>query len=92
MSKNKKPKKNPNKRPATMADVERAKKQGTREAIEFAWAVMFTVLRDKEGKETEDLRRIWEEVNDVCESYSKGYVTIADLKKVLKDEIGAELK
>lgn len=88
----KKPKKNPNKRPATMADVERAKKQGTREAIEFAWAVMFTVLRDKEGKETEDLRRIWEEVNDVCESYSKGYVTIADLKKVLKDEIGAELK
>jgi len=89
---NKKPKKNPNKRPATMADVERAKKQGTREAIEFAWAVMFTVLRDKEGKETEDLRRIWEEVNDVCESYSKGYVTIADLKKVLKDEIGAELK
>ena len=69
-----------------MADVERAKKQGTREAIEFAWAVMFTVLRDKEGKETEDLRRIWEEVNDVCESYSKGYVTIADLKKVLKDD------
>ena len=89
---NKKRKPNPNKRPATMADVERAKKQGTREAIEFAWAVMFTVLRDKEGKETEDLRRIWEEVNDVCESYSKGYVTIADLKKVLKDEIGAELK
>ena len=89
---NKKRKPNPKKRPATMADVERAKKQATREAIEFAWAVIFTVLRDKEGMELEDLRRIWTEVNDVAESFSKGYITIADLKKVLKDEIGAELE
>lgn len=86
----KKPKKNPKKRPATMADVERAKKRGTREAVEFAWAVIFTALRDKEGMELEDLRRIWQEVNDVAESFEKGYITIADLKKVLKDEIGVE--
>ena len=73
-----------------MADVERAKKQGVRDAIEFAWAIIFTALRDKEGMELEDLRRIWQEVNDVAESFSKGYITISDLKKVLKEEIGAE--
>lgn len=82
---------NPRNIPVTMADLNRAKKQATRDAIEFAWAIIFTVLRDKEEMEAEDLKRIWSEVNDVSESFAKGYVTIADLKRVLKEEIGAEL-
>lgn len=38
---------NPNKRPATQADIRKAKREATSEAINFAWAIMFTVLRDK---------------------------------------------
>lgn len=82
----KKRKKNPNKKPATKADVERAKLQGTHKGIEAAWAIMFTVLRDKEGMEYEDLRRIWDEVGELSDSIKAGYVTLPDLKHVLKKE------
>ena len=92
MSKTKKKKPNPNRVPATMADVERAKKQATHEACEMAWAIMFSVLSDKEGMECDDLRRIWSEVCDLSDSITNGYATIPDLKNVLKLEKGAELK
>ena len=82
----KKPKKNPKKKPATMADVERAKRQATHEGCEAAWAIMFTVLRDKEGMEYEDLRRIWTEVGELSDSIKAGYVTMPDLKHVLHKE------
>lgn len=90
MKKKKKP--NPKNIPVTKADLERAKKQATHEAAEFAWAIIFTVLSDKEGMEYDDLRRIWSEVNDLSESIENGYATIPDLKNVLKLEVGAELK
>lgn len=92
MSMKKKRKPNPNKHPATQADLNRARKQATHEAIEFAWAIIFSVLSDKEGMEYADLRRIWTEVNDLSESISKGYASIPDLKRVLKLEKGAELE
>ena len=91
MGKKKKRKPNPKNIPVTMADLERAKKQAMHEAIEMAWAIMFTALRDKEGMEIEDLKRIWNEVCGVSDSFLKGYITIADMKYVLKEEIGAEL-
>ena len=75
-----------------MADVERAKKQATHEACEMAWAIMFSVLSDKEGMECDDLRRIWSEVCDLSDSITNGYATIPNLKNVLKLEQGAELK
>lgn len=90
MKKKKKP--NPNKLPVTQADLNRAKKQAVHEALEFAWAVIFSVLSDKEGMEYEDLRRIWSEVEDLSESITKGYATIPDLKRVLKLEKRAELE
>ena len=89
MKKKKKP--NPKSIPVTKADLERAKKQATHEACEMAWAIMFSVLRDKEGLEYTDLRRIWTGVCDLSESITNGYATIPDLKHVLKLEIGAEL-
>lgn len=92
VSMKKKRKPNPNKHPATQADVNRARKQATHEAVEFAWAIIFSVLADKEGMEYEDLQRIWAEVNALSKSISDGYATIPDLKQVLKLEKGAELK
>lgn len=82
---------NPRRRPATQADVNRAKAIVQIKAIEAAWSIMFTVLRDKEGYSTEDLQRVWRGVNELSDSIAKGYCKISDLKDVLKQEAGARL-
>lgn len=83
---------NPHRRPATMADVEKAKKQAADEAISFAWTIFFTVMRDKEGYGTRvRLPRLWKRVQDLCEGVKHGYVSIADLRNELKKQ-GIELE
>lgn len=88
----KKKKVNPNKKPVTQADLNKAKNAAVSEAIEMTWAIFFTVLRDKEGHKTEDLQRIWGHINDLSESIVQGYVNVADLKNVLKQEEGVVFK
>lgn len=88
----KKKKVNPNKKPVTQADLKKAKNEAVSEAIETAWAIFFTALRDKEGFTTEDLQRLWGEVNDLSDSIVQGYVNVADLKNVLKQEEGLVFK
>lgn len=80
------PKTNPRRRPATQADVNRAKKDAQSEAISLAMTIMFTVLLDKEGFTQEDLQRLWREVNDLSDSIAQGYVSAADLRNVLRRE------
>ncbi len=82
---------NPKKRPATQADVNKAKKEATSFAIETAWAIFFTIMRDKEGYGPKRLCRIWDHVNELSDSVAKGYVSVADLKKTLADEAGITL-
>ena len=53
---------NPRRRPATLADVNKAKKEAMDIAITSAWAILFTALRDKEGFGYVRLRRVWDEV------------------------------
>ena len=83
---------NPRRRPATQADVQRAKQKGQEEAVKLAWSILFTVLRDKEGYDLEGLQRVWEEVDDLSDSIAKGYCTVTDLRDVLKQEIGANIQ
>lgn len=88
----KRPKKpNPRRRPATQADVARAKREASGKAIDAAWAIFFTALRDKEGFGPKRLRRVWDEVSAVSESISKGYVDVRDLMNALRDEAGIVL-
>lgn len=79
-------------RPATLADVEKAKKQAQSEAVKYAWAIMFSVLRDKEGWGIVRLKRLWVEVEDLSDSIEKGYVSVRDLLDTLEEEIGAVLE
>lgn len=88
----KKKKVNPNKKPVTQADLNKAKNAAISEAIEMTWAIFFNVLRDKEGFTTEDLKRVWDEVNDLSDSIVQGYVNVTDLKHVLKQEEGVVFK
>lgn len=60
---------NPRKRPATQADVEKAKKQ-----------------KDKNGFSNEELQDTWENVENLSESIRDGYVSVYDLRTVLREE------
>ena len=82
---------NPNRRPATMADINKAKREAKDKAVEIAWSIFFTVLCDKEGYELEDLKRVWEAVNDLSDSIAKGYCTVRDLRSILREEMGVDI-
>ena len=83
---------NPRRRPATQADVRKAKKEAQMLAIDACWAILFSVMRDKEGYGTKRLRRLWDEVNYLSESVSSGRVNIRDLAETLRDEAGITLE
>lgn len=82
---------NPNKRPATIADVNKAKRKALDEALEVAWSIFFTVLCDKEGYSLEDLKRIWKECEDLSDGIAQGYCTVKDLRSILCEEMGVNL-
>lgn len=82
---------NPRRRPANQADVIKAKSSAVDEAITAVWSIIFTVLRDKEGYSPEQLSRIWDEVNDLSDSISRGYVNVTDLRRTLDEEAGITL-
>lgn len=77
---------NPQRRPATAADIKRAKDIAFREAVDFALAILFTVLMDKEGFNKFQLQRTWKETQQLCDSVAQGYVSINDLLRVLDKE------
>lgn len=91
MSKKKKKRVNPHRQPVTKADVKRAKSEAQDNALKMAWSIFFTVLRDKEGYELDDLRRVWGHVDYLSDSISEGRCTVADLRDILKVEEDIQL-
>lgn len=85
-SKPKKP--SPRNRPATQADVIRARS----EAVRRCWAILFTVLRDKEGYDNEALQRLWGHVTKLSEEIVERRIDVDDLVQVLRDEAGVRLE
>lgn len=86
MSKSKRKKPNPNRIPATKADVQKAKEKARLEAISLVWSIFFTVLRDKRGYTLDDLRETWKECEYLADSIAKGYCTVDDLRTILREE------
>lgn len=80
----KRKKTNPRKQIATKADVNKAKEK----AITYAMLVFLFVMYDKEGWGRKRLRRVWDEVNDLSDSISKGYVSLKDIQITLEKEAG----
>lgn len=76
---------NPRRKPATQGDVNKAKREATNAAVASIWAIMFSVLRDKEGYDYDRLRRIWDEINYLADSIDKRYVKIDDLIEELRE-------
>lgn len=48
--------------------------------------IFFTVLLDKFAASKDDLQRVWDEVNRLSDSVKQKYVSLNDLKAVLRDE------
>lgn len=83
---------NPRRRPATQADIERAKQDATELATKRAFILIFNVLRDKEGYDLDGLRRVWIEALDLADSVAKGYCKLSDLNEVLREEEGIRIE
>lgn len=77
---------NPRRKPATQADVNKAKKESTNFAIKVTLAIVFTCLLDKEGWDKADIKRLWDNVNYLSDSIRKGYVSVNDILMVLEEE------
>lgn len=76
---------NPKKRPATEADVRRAKVQAVNDAVRMTSAIFLTVLCDKFGG-AEYVPDIWREVNKLSEEIKEKRVSVPDLIRVLNQE------
>lgn len=87
-----KKKPNPRRRPATMADVEKAKKESADTAAAYAMAIIFTALTDKMGMDYEFVHQVYEHANYVADSVEKKYVTIPQLIHTLRKEYGIDIK
>ena len=82
---------NPRRVPATQADVERARSAGRDEGFRFAQIILYTVLWDKEHADAEIMQRVWREGEELADSVAKGYVSIPDLLRTLREEYGVDI-
>ena len=77
---------NPHKKPATMADVNRAKNAAMLEAMHRSLLLVLYVLIDKHDAPFEDIQQFAEEINYYADSIARGYVKWKDIEHVVEDE------
>lgn len=82
---------NPRRKPVNQADIGKAKMAATTNAIRASWVIMFTCLGDKHGWGKIRLKRLWDDVERLSDSVIKGYVSIEELARTLKEEKGVEV-
>lgn len=83
---------NPRRKPASKADVDRAKADAMNEAIKFCWVIMFSVMADKYGWRTRRLRTLWNRVEKLSQEIGEERVSVADLQRTLANEYGIDLE
>ena len=82
---------NPRLIPKTLADVEKAYKDGIDFGVKNATALFFLTLLDKEHADAEILQRVWKEVEEINQDVIDGVVKISDVRDVLKREYGINI-
>ena len=68
------------------SDIKRIKKEAADDAIRYATVIFLSVMRDNEGYGVKRLKRVYEAIEYLADSISRGDVKLADLEQVLKDE------
>lgn len=82
---------NPRRRPASEADVKRAKASASDEAVKLAIAIFLTVLCDDFNFDKDQLQLAWERMDKLSEEIKERRVSAWDLVEVLKEEYGIDL-
>ena len=84
---------NPNRKIFTEADIRRVSRQITDDVFQETYAIMFTVLRDKEGFTPEDLMRVHQEIQELSEAVhgQRKYCSVSDLRDTLRRETGIDI-
>ncbi len=70
------------------SDVDRMKKDITDDAVRSAFAIFLMVMRDKWGFGHKRLNRLFKHICDLSVQVGDGYVSVAEIKKILKEEMG----
>ena len=75
------------------SDVERMKKEITKDAVSNAFVLLFTVMHDKWGFGHKRLARLMKQINELSEMVTETphCVTFEQLKNNLKDELNIEI-
>ena len=82
---------NPRRRPASEADVKRARDNAANEAIHLSIAIFLTVLKDKFDFDNESIKRAWCEMDKLSEEVAEKRINIHDMVTVLRDEYDIDL-
>ena len=77
--------------PKSFASFVGAKQAGQLRGLKLATAIFLRVMKDKEGATSEDVNRIWKEIEDMSDSIAKGYVKLEDIQQSLLEEDGINL-
>ena len=73
------------------SDVDRMKKEITSDAVQSAFAIFLMVMRDKWGFGAKRLNRLFKHICDLSEMVGDGYISTAEIKKTLREEMGIEI-
>ena len=68
------------------SDIKKMKRDASDKALKYGLVLFLTVMRDKEECEIEELQRIYDYMQDLADSINKGYVSLYDLEKALREE------
>jgi len=77
---------NPRRIPRTQADVDRAYERGREEGVNGALILFLYTMMDKFNAGDDELKQFADAFSYTVDSIEKGYVTEADLRKVVRDE------
>lgn len=83
---------NPRNRPASQADVDRARQRGQNEALEMVLYVVLYVLMDKHGAKRDEINHIRDDLMYAIDSIAKGYVKWTDIKQVMDEEYDVRIE
>lgn len=82
---------NPRRRPASQADVEKAKREATVESMKRVLYLILFLLIDKHGAPLEDIQQLAREVNDEADSVASGEIKWKDIEWVVEEEYDVHL-
>ena len=71
--------------------MDRIKREITNDAVNSAFTIFLTVMRDKWGFGHKRLTSLYNQIVDLSETISEGYISIDKLKQILRDEMGINI-